>query len=142
MHNIPVQIPGNLNAVYFSQNVLVCLSVHLSVFVIRVGYQTWESGCEQPNPFLSLSAATNINCLLNGSLQSFGTTNVKVLLFHLELLCGRCSFTPAEKRETHQIQLLVQRFAPLHFTQPRGKPTIQWFEWGRYWGWNTEGGDN
>lgn len=77
--------------------ILVHSLSHVSVFVLRKPFQSWECACEQPNFFLSLSA-TNINCLLNGSLQSFGTTKVRVLLFHLELPCGRCSFTPREKK--------------------------------------------
>lgn len=104
------------------------------VFVLRIGYQVWESGGEQLNRFLSVTA-TNINCLLNGSLQSFGTTNGRVLLFHSELPCARCPFTPTEKRETHQIQLPVQRLVQPQTASPYStkrrvvKQAIWWYEW-------------
>lgn len=127
---------------YFSQNLLVCLSVQLSVFIMRIGYQAWEFGCVRLNPFLSLSA-TNINCLLNGSLQSFGTTNVKVLLFHLELPCGWCPFAPTEKKRNTPNSITSTKISTPHppwltslYQELRCK-TSHSVVWRGRFGWNT-----
>lgn len=66
---------------------------------MRVGYEIPESECKRLNSFLSLSA-TYINLLLNGSLQRFGTTSVRVLLFHLELALWLVLYH-TKKKEKH-----------------------------------------
>lgn len=88
-----------------------CISSYFFSFLTSCPSISWGpeslNMSEQLNCCLS-TTATNINSFLNGPLQSYRTTTGKVLIFHLELPCSGHPFLSTKKRETHQIQLLVQ----------------------------------
>lgn len=147
MHNIPGSCPGkwigNLHTA------VGCLFSQLAQFLPKSTSLSRVLGIKPESLDVSgqkcLLSATNINCRLNGSLQSFRTTNVKSAL-SLEITLWSVFFHPNRKKEKctkfnykckDSANLLSRLYKKeRHKTKSFGgtKGTI-------YKGWNTEKGD-